>query len=252
MESALWEITQKVKNGEPLTNAEKAMGELLETQLKGVYKEIFTPEVKDKLRRALDAYTKKKSLWNNQRAFFHREIGFDFDFEKVLDFLIEKTHVGAGTFGEFLKLDDSEIEQLFDLWSAIYPEHRREDRERLRHEFKFVRQECKKTVAASNDANQEKKKTGQTKDPYNAKVKAKFLSEIIDAGIVENSTCRNNNEKFAHYAKVLQNDYGLVVSAGTLENNWNKPLNDDEKKQLRVLFVAQNLRHLAVKIATQQ
>ena len=115
---------------------------------------------------------------------------------------------------------------------------------------KFVREECKKMVAASTDTNQ--KKTGRTKDPCNAKVKAKFLSEIIDAGIVENSTCRNNNEKFAHYAKVLQSDYGLVVNAGTLENNWNKPLNDDEKRQLRELFIAQNLRRLAVKIATHQ
>lgn len=123
-----------------------------------------------------------------------------------------------------------------------------------KYEIEFLLNDEGNKAGINIPINQVKKqsKGGRTKDPYNAKVKAKFLDMIIEAGIVENSTCRNNNEKFAHYAKVLQNDYGLVVSAGTLENNWNKPLNDDEKKQLRALFIAQNLRHLAVKIATQQ
>lgn len=98
----------------------------------------------------------------------------------------------------------------------------------------------------------EKGKRGSKKDPYNAKIKAKFLEMVIDAKRVENKTFRNNDEKFAHYAKVLQDDYGLVVSAGTLENNWSKSLDNNEGKQLRELFIAQNLKHLAVKIVTEQ
>ena len=103
----------------------------------------------------------------------------------------------------------------------------------------------------------DKKEGGRTKDPYNAKVKAKFLAIVIDEGKTKNiptvtKIYRNNDEKFADYAKVLEAEFGLVVKAGTLENNWNKPLNDDEKRQLRELFIAQNLRHLAVKMATQQ
>ena len=100
----------------------------------------------------------------------------------------------------------------------------------------------------------EEKKGGRTRDPYNAKIKVKFLSMIIDnkLEIVKNSTYRDNDEKFADYAKILKDNYGLVVSAGTLENNWNKELNEKEKKQLRELFRAQNLTQLAVKIVINQ
>lgn len=105
-------------------------------------------------------------------------------------------------------------------------------------------------VTTSTDANKEKK-GGRTKDPYNAKVKAKFLDMIIGAGIVKDSTHRNNNEKYSHYVNVLR-EFGLVVSAGTLENNWNKPLDGKEEKLLRDLLICQNFKHLAVKIATLQ
>lgn len=106
-------------------------------------------------------------------------------------------------------------------------------------------------MATSTDTN-EGKKGGRTRDLYNAKIKAKFLSMVIDDGIVKNSTYRNNDEKFADYAKVLRDNYGLVVYPRTLENNWNKLLNEKEKKQLRELFIAQNLRKLALKVVINQ
>ena len=106
-------------------------------------------------------------------------------------------------------------------------------------------------VATSTDTNQ-RKKVGRSKDPYNAKVKAKFLDMIIEAGgIVPVETYQNNGEKFTHYSTVLEERFGLVVMAGTLENNWGKPLIEKEKKLLRELFIAQRLNQLAVKVATR-
>jgi hypothetical protein len=102
-------------------------------------------------------------------------------------------------------------------------------------------------VATSTDV-----KGVQEKDPYNAKVKAKFLDMVIEAGIIKDGTYRNNNEKFTHYANILKSEYGLVVNAGTLENNWYRQLNGNEKAVLRALFLAQDLKKLAVKVATHQ
>jgi hypothetical protein len=106
-------------------------------------------------------------------------------------------------------------------------------------------------VATSTEVKQEKK-AGRTKDPYNAKVKATFLDMVIDDGIIiiQKEIYRNNDEIFAHYANTLKDKFGLVVSAGTLENNWGKQLNIKEKTSLRELLITQNLKHLAVKVIT--
>ena len=106
-------------------------------------------------------------------------------------------------------------------------------------------------VATSTEAKQEKK-GGRTNDPYNAKVKATFLDMVIDDGIIiiQKEIYRNNDERFAHYANTLKGKFGLVVSAGTLENNWGKRLNIKEKTLLRELLITQNLKHLAVKVIT--
>ena len=106
-------------------------------------------------------------------------------------------------------------------------------------------------MATSTEAKQEKK-GGRTNDPYNAKVKAKFLEMLIDAGEIEKKTYQNNDKKFTDYATVLNERFGLVVKAGTLENNWNKPLDEKQQKQLRDLFKDQGFRNLAVKAATKQ
>lgn len=118
-------------------------------------------------------------------------------------------------------------------------------------EAKAMRSTIAPPVATSTEANQEKK-GGRTNDPYNAKVKAKFLEMLIDAGEIEKKTYQNNDKKFTDYATVLNERFGLVVKAGTLENNWNKPLDEKQQKQLRDLFKDQGFRNLAVKAATKQ
>jgi hypothetical protein len=105
-------------------------------------------------------------------------------------------------------------------------------------------------VATSTNANQGKNKGDSGKDPYNANVKAKFLDMVIEDGIIKVEIYRNNDEKFASYANILRDEFGLVVSAGTLENNWNKGLKKKEVYQLRKLLITQQMKHLAVKLAT--
>ena len=89
------------------------------------------------------------------------------------------------------------------------------------------------------------------KDPYNAKIKAKFFDMIIekDATIMGKKTYQNNNEKFKDYANTMRESFGLVVKPGTLENNWNKTLNEPEKKYLRELLITHNYRGLALTVA---
>ena len=96
-----------------------------------------------------------------------------------------------------------------------------------------------------------KPKTKRKTDPYNAKIKAKFFDMVIekDATIMGKKTYQNNNEKFKDYAKTMLESFGLVVKPGTLENNWNKTLNEPEKKYLRELLITHNYRDLALTVA---
>ena len=147
-----------------MTDDEKEALRVLELGLREATKELMTPEIKKGLRQSLNAYKEKKILWNTQKEAFYGETGYDFEFEKVFDFLITNTPTGSMTLGEFLGLSDTEIEVLFDLWSVLYPEYRRQQREAMRRKFSIIAP----PVATSTEAKQEKKEINIT--PENAEL----------------------------------------------------------------------------------
>lgn len=168
MKNSLWEIRQKVKAGEPLTDDEKEALRVLELGLREVTKELMTSEIKKELRRALSAYKGKKRQWNTQKEVFRRETGYDFEFEEVFDFLITNTSTGSITLGEFLGLSNTEVNKLFDLWSVLYPDYRKKQREAIRRELSTIAP----PVATSTEAKEPKKKQKKALDEL-----AKLLSE---------------------------------------------------------------------------
>ena len=85
-------------------------------------------------------------------------------------------------------------------------------------------------------------------EKYNAKVKAEFLKTLD--GSVTKEKYQNDGERFEAYAQELEIKYSLVVSAGTLKNNWNKELSDLEKKKVRELLKLFGFKELALKLAT--
>lgn len=107
-------------------------------------------------------------------------------------------------------------------------------------------------ITTSTDANEERKR-GRTKDPYNAKVKAKFFEVVIhrfDSEVLS-SYYQNNDEKFGAYSKAMQERLGLTLAAGTMENNWNKKLTDKEKAQVVKLLKEYKQSDLAVKFSLE-
>ena len=90
------------------------------------------------------------------------------------------------------------------------------------------------------------------KEPYNAKIKVHFFEMVIDRrdDTVRKYRYKDNKEKFAAYALALEKHFGLIVKGGTLENNWNKGLNEVEQRQLRKLLMSFGYRDLALEVAT--
>lgn len=239
MENSLWEIRQKVKFGESLTDAENEKIEVFEAQ----FKETLTP-YKAAIKKTLEVWRHKKSLWEQDRNGIALDIGYNPDFERVIDFLIENTDWKGKTFSELVSLSDTETIELFDIWAAIYPDHRKQERIKIKAMLLPPPAEAAPVVEG-------KAKTGRNKDPYNAKIKAKFFDMVIenDATIMGKKIYQNNEEKFAAYANTMHESFGMVVEPGTLKNNWNKNLNEPEKKLLRELLITQNYRNLAVTVA---
>ncbi|WP_428657690.1 hypothetical protein [Runella sp.] len=105
----------------------------------------------------------------------------------------------------------------------------------------------------STDANQEDNKGDRKKDPYNAKVKAKFFELTIDRfdNRILKESYKNNDDKFEAYAKAMNEHFALSLAAGTLENNWGKGLNKREKDQVVKLLKEYKQNDLAVKFSLE-
>ena len=144
MKNSLWEIRQKVKAGEPLTDDEKEALRVLELGLREATKELMTPEIKKKLKQSLSAYKGKKRQWNIQKEVFRRETGYDFEFEEFFDFIITNNYTGRMTFEEFFRLSDAEVNKFFLRWSNHLPECRRQQREAMRRKFSIIARQKKR------------------------------------------------------------------------------------------------------------
>lgn len=90
---------------------------------------------KDEVKAILAAFNQKKEFWDTQKKYYYELTGFNFDFERVLKWLINNAHKPV-TFDEFLALPDEQAEIFFDFWSIEYPEERQRLRQQLQQKIK--------------------------------------------------------------------------------------------------------------------
>lgn len=121
----------------------------------------------------------------------------------------------------------------------------------------------RKTIEAARQpylSEEASKPPPKPKNLYNAKIKAIFFESAISKvdDKILNYPYENNNKKYTAYANALQKHFGLIVTAGTLENNYKgmdklsekiKSLNKTENDKLRKLFKRFGFDDLALKVA---